>query len=132
MRTRLITSSCIVLASLVLAACGGGDDADKDAEGKDVKQQTLALGESATLTGPDDKYEVEVAIDAEEGKVGDLKGFNLEDDEAKMTPWYVRTTFTNDNEFDPDEAWHWIRTDLEDEVNNSGLDALWREAIWLL
>lgn len=37
-----------------------------------------------------------------------------------------------DNEFDPDEAWHWIRTDLEDEVNNSGLDALWREAIWLL
>ena len=37
-----------------------------------------------------------------------------------------------DNEFDPDEAWHWIRTDLEDEVNNSGLDAIWREAIWLL
>lgn len=37
-----------------------------------------------------------------------------------------------DNEFDPDEAWHWIRTELEDEVNNSGLDALWREAIWLL
>jgi len=37
-----------------------------------------------------------------------------------------------DNEFDPDEAWHWIRTELEDEVNNSGLGALWREAIWLL
>lgn len=37
-----------------------------------------------------------------------------------------------DNEFDPDEAWHWVRTELEDEVNNSGLDALWREAIWLL
>lgn len=37
-----------------------------------------------------------------------------------------------DNEFDPDEAWHWIRTELEDEVNNSGLDSLWREAIWLL
>lgn len=37
-----------------------------------------------------------------------------------------------DNEFDPDEAWHWVRTELEDEVNNSGLDAMWREAIWLL
>lgn len=96
MRTHLIPSTCIVLASLALAACGGGgDDSDKDAEGNDVRKTTLELGESATLTGPDDKYEVEVTIDAEEGEVGDLKDFRLEDDEAKMTPWYVRTKFTN-------------------------------------
>jgi hypothetical protein len=36
-----------------------------------------------------------------------------------------------DDEFDPDEAWHWVRTDLEDETN-AGLDRIWREAIWLL
>lgn len=95
MRTPLSSTACILLVGLALAACGGGSDSDKDAEGNDVKKTTLALGESATLTGPDDKYEIEVEIDAEEGKVGDLKDFRLEDDEAKMTPWYVRTKFTN-------------------------------------
>lgn len=56
--------------------------------------------------------------------VRDVRESTLEDDD--------RFLVEIDNEFDPDEAWHWIRTDLEDEVNNSGLDALWREAIWLL
>lgn len=34
---------------------------------------------------------------------------------------------------DPDEAWHWIRTDLEEEVTTVRLDSIWHEAIkWLL
>lgn len=34
---------------------------------------------------------------------------------------------------DPDEAWHWIRSELEDAVNDVELDPIWEEAIkWLL
>jgi len=37
------------------------------------------------------------------------------------------------NEHDPDEAWHWIRSELEDAVNYVELDDIWEEAIkWLL
>ena len=37
------------------------------------------------------------------------------------------------NEHDPDEAWHWIRSELEDAVNYVELDEVWEEAIkWLL
>ena len=37
-----------------------------------------------------------------------------------------------DNEFDPDEAWHWIRTELEDELSLQ-LDDIWYEAVkWIL
>ncbi len=37
------------------------------------------------------------------------------------------------DEHDPDEAWHWIRTELEDAVNYVELDPMWEEAIkWLL
>ena len=37
------------------------------------------------------------------------------------------------NEHDPDEAWHWIRTELEEAVNEVELDDIWIEAIkWLL
>ncbi|NJL54706.1 hypothetical protein HC928_05550 [bacterium] len=35
--------------------------------------------------------------------------------------------------YDPDEAWHWIRTDLEDDANAVHLDSIWHEAVkWLL
>jgi hypothetical protein len=34
---------------------------------------------------------------------------------------------------DPDEAWHWIRSELEDAVNYVELDDIWEEAIkWIL
>ena len=34
---------------------------------------------------------------------------------------------------DPDEAWHWIRAELEDVVNTVELDDIWIEAIkWIL
>jgi len=34
---------------------------------------------------------------------------------------------------DPDEAWHWIRTELEDALNYVQLDPMWEEAIrWVL
>ncbi len=34
---------------------------------------------------------------------------------------------------DPDEAWHWIRSELEDAVNYVELDDIWEDAIkWLL
>ncbi len=37
-----------------------------------------------------------------------------------------------DNEFDPDEAWHWVRTELEDELA-AQLDDIWYEAVkWIL
>lgn len=37
------------------------------------------------------------------------------------------------NEHDPDEAWHWIRSELEDAVNYVELDDIWVDAIkWLL
>jgi hypothetical protein len=37
------------------------------------------------------------------------------------------------NDHDPDEAWHWIRTELEDAVNYVVLDPMWEEAIrWVL
>lgn len=35
--------------------------------------------------------------------------------------------------YDPDEAWHWIRADMEDEANSVQLDSIWHEAVqWLL
>lgn len=37
-----------------------------------------------------------------------------------------------DNEFDPDEAWHWVRTEIEDELATQ-LDDIWYEAVkWIL
>jgi hypothetical protein len=35
------------------------------------------------------------------------------------------------NEYDPDEAWHYIRTELEDEANYVHLDKIWEDALWL-
>lgn len=38
-----------------------------------------------------------------------------------------------DNEFDPDEAWHWVRTELEEEINTVRLDSIWHDAVkWIL
>ncbi len=35
--------------------------------------------------------------------------------------------------FDPDEAWHWVRTELEEELNDIKLDGIWYDAIrWIL
>ncbi|MBN8620759.1 MAG: hypothetical protein J0L63_17730 [Anaerolineae bacterium] len=37
------------------------------------------------------------------------------------------------NEHDPDEAWHWIRTELEYAIHDVELDEMWVEAIkWIL
>ena len=36
------------------------------------------------------------------------------------------------DDHDPDEAWHWVRTELEHEVRRVVLDPLWEEALkWL-
>jgi hypothetical protein len=36
------------------------------------------------------------------------------------------------DDHDPDEAWHWIRSELESEVQYVELDPLWEEAMkWL-
>lgn len=38
-----------------------------------------------------------------------------------------------DDSFDPDEAWGWIRTDLQQELDDVKLDPIWHEAIkWIL
>jgi hypothetical protein len=36
------------------------------------------------------------------------------------------------NDHDPDEAWHWIRTELEEESQVVELDQIWKDAHWLL
>lgn len=36
------------------------------------------------------------------------------------------------NEHDPDEAWHWVRTELEEESQHVKLDKIWEDVIWLL
>lgn len=37
------------------------------------------------------------------------------------------------DEHDPDEAWHWIRTELEDASNEVELDPIWINALkWIL
>jgi len=36
------------------------------------------------------------------------------------------------DEHDADEAWHWVRTELEMEINSVKLDKIWQDAIWLL
>jgi hypothetical protein len=37
------------------------------------------------------------------------------------------------DDHDPDEAWHWIRTELEEAVNYVELDDIWEEALrWIL
>ncbi len=34
--------------------------------------------------------------------------------------------------FDADEAWHFIRSELETESQFTDLDSLWEDALWLL
>jgi hypothetical protein len=37
------------------------------------------------------------------------------------------------DDHDPDEAWHWIRKEIEDTINEVELDDIWIEAIkWIL
>ncbi len=36
------------------------------------------------------------------------------------------------NDHDPDEAWHWVRTELEETSRQVVLDPIWEEALWLL
>lgn len=37
------------------------------------------------------------------------------------------------DDHDPDEAWHWIRSELEEAVNFVELDDIWEEALkWIL
>jgi hypothetical protein len=36
-----------------------------------------------------------------------------------------------DDSYDPDEAWHWIRTEIEDAVQYVELDPIWKKALWL-
>jgi hypothetical protein len=37
------------------------------------------------------------------------------------------------DDHDPDEAWHWIRKEIEDTINDVELDDIWIEAMkWIL
>ncbi|MBC6937464.1 MAG: hypothetical protein DWB42_16740 [Chloroflexi bacterium] len=52
---------------------------------------------------------------------------------AGITPLENGALVEIDNEFDPDEAWHWVRTELEEEINAIHLDDIWYSAIqWIL
>jgi hypothetical protein len=35
------------------------------------------------------------------------------------------------DEYDADEAWHYIRTELEEEARTVNLDKFWEDALWL-
>jgi hypothetical protein len=35
------------------------------------------------------------------------------------------------DDYDADEAWHFIRTELEDESQFVELDSIWEDALWL-
>jgi hypothetical protein len=35
------------------------------------------------------------------------------------------------NDHDPDEAWHWVRAELEEESLVVQLDKIWEDALWL-
>lgn len=35
------------------------------------------------------------------------------------------------DEHDPDEAWHWVRTEIEEFEHFLEVDGLWGDAIWL-
>ena len=41
----------------------------------------------------------------------------------------VRVLVHIDDSFDADEAWHWIRTELEHEANYIRLDSIWEDAM---
>jgi len=44
-----------------------------------------------------------------------------------------RSLIEINDDFDPDEAWHWTRTEIEYEVNYVELDPIWEEALkWVL
>lgn len=40
----------------------------------------------------------------------------------------LRALINIDNDYDADEAWHWIHTELEDESNMVDLDQMWLDA----
>jgi len=43
-----------------------------------------------------------------------------------------RVLVSIEDSFDADEAWHWIRTEMEQEVNVVHLDQIWEDAMkWL-
>jgi hypothetical protein len=114
----------VVLAAAGLAACGGGSDSGKDAEGNKVKTTKLKSGDSATLEGSyaDKPHEVSVTLDAEEGTQDDLKDFRLEKDEKDMHVWYVHEKVANEGDKDLDmtkDAW----TFVVDVLDDGGLEA---------
>jgi hypothetical protein len=81
----------LLAAALLLAACGSGGGSGEPA----AKVTHLKLGEPAKVRGSEDAYRISIAVDAKEGDIADLKGFDLEHDEQSMTPWYVTSTITN-------------------------------------
>ena len=48
------------------------------------------------------------------------------------TPRNNRALVEIRNDHDPDEAWHWVRTQLEETSRQVILDPIWEEALWLL
>ena len=51
---------------------------------------------------------------------------------AVSEPAQNRALVEISNDHDPDEAWHWIRTHLEEESQVVRLDKIWEDALWLL
>ena len=48
------------------------------------------------------------------------------------TPQDNRALVEIRNDHDPDEAWHWVRTELEETRRHVVLDPIWEDALWLL
>ncbi|MCW2922154.1 MAG: hypothetical protein JWL76_2028 [Thermoleophilia bacterium] len=88
---RIVSLLVLVSTALVASGCGGSDGDG----GSDAKRVVVADGETATFKGPNGKLDVGITVEAKRGSIDDLKDYRLEDDEQKMTPWYVTHTFQN-------------------------------------
>jgi hypothetical protein len=51
---------------------------------------------------------------------------------AVSEPAQNRVLVEISNDHDPDEAWHWIRMELEEESQYVKLDPIWEDALWLM
>lgn len=98
---RIVRTLGIISCLLLVTACGG-DDAGGGSDGGDgdVKRTTYEPGEQATFIGPNGTLDVKISAEATEGSIEELEGFNLEEDERSMTPWYVTRTYENAGEDD--------------------------------
>lgn len=90
MRRALFLWTVILVAGLCITGCGDSDDGANK-----VEKTVLELGERAKITDSKGTYELEVTIEAEVGRRDDLREQQLDPQQSRMTPWYVRYEFKN-------------------------------------